>query len=133
MARQAKYRPSLTLESLRKIRSLAINEEPMSVESATIIGVIAPFLAKAENGAMAPAFVTKPVQSLEDKLGLALSTNHDTQVSKEEYWKQCWMKLEDKGKDALTLEELEAADEHRYLNDLMDEVEEAEFEKKGDR
>lgn len=134
-----KYRPVLTSAHILHILALAKREYPhMSSASMNLIGVLAPFQAKIENAGIAAAYTTTPrvaINSLES-LGVtpaithtwATSTAIDSCGSKEQYWLHCYTKVQEAGTVACTLEEIQAANEHRYLNDMMTPEEEEQYE-----
>lgn len=131
MASQAKYRPSLTAVQIAKIVSLCKQETPMSLESMTIVGTLAPFQAKIENAGIQPAYTTSPPETVEAKLGMtAPATDYNGFESKEAYWLDCYVHYCDEPTHC-TLEVIKAAKEHMYINDLMSPEEIAEFESKN--
>lgn len=121
---KGKYRPSLPAHLIAHIVDLAKKEIPMSTESIELIGILAPFMAKVENLAMAPAYTTTPKLSMFESIGGEVA---DASEPKEEYWYRCYLKLIAKPNQC-SLKEIEAANEHRYLNGLMDALEMASFE-----
>lgn len=130
-----KYRPSLTLEQLNHIVSLAKTEQPaISTTSITLLGALVPFIAKIECKTKAPAYsLAPPAPSTLESLGAPAPTPAlesipaGLAVSKEEYWEACYTKHL-ATPSTCTLEEILAAKEHKYLNDLMEPAELAEFE-----
>lgn len=127
-----KYRPVLTAAQIQHILELAKTEAPcISALSMSLISSLSPFQAKIANAGIQAAYTTAPVKpkanSLES-LGAASSmVDHD--LNKEEYWALCYKRLEEYGAKHLSLQEITAAKEHMYLNDLMSPEELAEFEK----
>lgn len=137
-----KYRPVLSAQLILHMLDLA--KADMSAASIELIGILAPFKAKIDNLSIAPAYNTKPKQSLEDSLGMDTGTVIEGEYEldgvsynfKEDYWKACFDKLTEKGPKFLSIVELNAANEHRYLQGLMTEEEvkvfEADMFKQGD-
>lgn len=122
---KAKYRPSLPAHLIAHITDLAKNEIPISQESIEVIGILAPFQAKVENLAIAPAYITTPKMSKFESLGGEVA---DASIPKEEYWKQCYQLWVSNPNDC-NLREIAAAREHMYLHNLMAPEEIEEFEK----
>lgn len=120
---KVKYRPSLPSALITHILALANAEHPMSMESCQVIAILAPFQAKIEVGAVAPASVAVPKQSIEESIGL--DAPKDT--PKEEYWEFCYIQWT-KYPNSLTPQQLQGADEHRYLHNLMSAEEITQFE-----
>lgn len=144
-ATRSKYRPVLTAAQIVHILALAKLESPLSDLSISVISTLAPFQAKIENSGILPAYTAVPPKpSTLESLGgsmLGRSINgmdaslvlldeiglRKTDKSKEEYWARCYAKycLEP---TICSLEEIQAATEHKYLNDLMSPEEVAAFE-----
>jgi hypothetical protein len=138
-----KYRPVLTAAQITKILALAKLEQPISAESFSLISTLSPFAAKIANNGIQAAYSLAPIKpsTLESLGGPSDHPDFDiTNVtgsintgglglgrSKELYWEQCHDKY---GSDpvACTLEEIQGAKEHMYLNDLMSPEEVVEFE-----
>jgi hypothetical protein len=129
-----KYRPSLTAENIQWIVETAKTSSPLTAEAYSVIAVLDPFLTKINNSSITPAYKintkakANSLESLgegaESKIAVAAGT-----VSKTEYWKTCY----DKYKlypNTCSITEICNAQEHRYLNDMMDKEEMAEFELK---
>jgi len=129
-----KYRPVLTGGMIEHILSLCKKETPISSESISVIGVLAPFQAKIQNDAIAEAYtVAPPKPSLEESLGLEVpattpSSSTPPRVSKEEYWHLCHTKYT-LSPESCTLTEIQAAREHAYLHELMSPEEVEAFER----
>ena len=128
-----RYRPSLPSHLILKMLELAKLEQPMSMESVEIIGILAPFQAKIANGAITPSSVSMGKVSTLESLGGAEPTpavytlNEVIFYTKESYWQACHDKyLNDAA--SCCLEEIQAAKEHAYVNDLMSPEEAAAFE-----
>lgn len=120
-----KYRPSLTACMVDHILHLAKSESPISSESISLIGVLAPFQAKIQNDAITEAYTTAPPKkSVEESLGMVTPTKH---LSKEDYWEECHVKYTANPTEC-SLQEIEAAREHAYLHDLMTIEEKELFE-----
>ena len=130
---QAKYRPSMTAAQIAKIVSLCKQEQPMSLESMTIVGILAPFQAKIENSAMKASYTTVDKPSLMEQLGAAApapdSYTFQGEVfsRKEVYWLACY-NYYCEHRELMSLVEIVAAKEHMYLNDLMSPEEATAFE-----
>lgn len=133
-----KYRPSLTPNQIEHILNLAKLETPISSDSISIIATLAPFKTKIDNSGLAPAYTLVPKKpKIEDNLGfqvpdinpLSASEAQDS-ITKEEYWEQCYNKWLVEP-TSLSLKEIEASMEHRYLNDLMSLEEITAFEQSG--
>lgn len=117
-----KYRPVLTAAQITHILSLAKLESPMTDTSISVIATLSPFLAKIENAGITPAYSTQAATSKD--LDLGGSYQHE---SKEAYWEHCYTKTK-ANPTSCSLEEIEAANEHRYIKDLMSVEEQAVFE-----
>lgn len=135
MAPQQKYRPSLTATQIAHIIDLCKLEQPISDNSIAILGILAPFQAKIQNGAMAPAYETTPRQSTLESLGATslpalgeYSFQNVRYATKEEYWEACY-KVYQLNPTSLTVQEIQAAKEHMYLHSLMSPEEMVEFER----
>jgi len=131
---QTKYRPSLTATQIEHLINLCKLEQPISDTSIEILGILAPFQAKIQNGALTPAYKTTPKSSILESLGAA-APMHDKYVfqnvvysSKEEYWKACY-NVYAINPTSLTVVEIQAAKEHMYLTGLMSPEEMVEFER----
>jgi len=136
-ATKAKYRPVLTAAQITHILNLAKLEFPLTDQSISVIATLSPFVAKIENAGINPAYEIKPakpstLESLggvgtEEKEAIANTFNNTTGKTKEEYWQACYYKYQS---DAIscTLDEIRAAQEHKYLNDLMTPEEQLAFE-----
>lgn len=130
-----KYRPSLSIPQLNTIIELAKNQSPMAPDTAEVLGVLIPYVAKINLAAVSPSYTMQakktPLDLLDELGGLEGSDYNqasNTAISKPHYWKECYDKYIDTPK-LCTLEELEAVNEHRYLNNLMTPEEVTEFEK----
>ena len=126
-----KYRPVLTAEQILHILTLAKTEQPaISNTSLSIIASLAPFQAKIDNAGIIPAYTMQPVKpnntSLEALEGTVSAGSPP--YNKEDYWERCYTKYST-NPVACNLEEIHAAKEHMYLNDLMSPTELEEFEK----
>lgn len=127
-----KYRPSLTAAQIEQIIHLSKQDisNPLNL---SLITVLAPFKAKIDNEGLVPAYSATPRSSLLEQLS---SNLEDDKVSleagdKEAYWEQCYLKMQKLGITSCSLAEIQAANEYRYLNDLMSEEEVAAFELKA--
>lgn len=130
-----KYRPVLTAAQILHIITLAKSESPISTESIGIVSCLVPFQAKIQNAAITPAYTMAPAKvkahSLESLGGMTediggLPTG-DGSKPKEEYWEICYFMYKT-SPTTCTLQEIQAAREHMYLNDLMTPEEMVEFE-----
>ena len=131
-----KYRLSLTARQIQLIMERMIT--PETITSPEILDLMSAFAGvnKKIAGGEAPDYIPTPRETIADKLGMHTSNNvaadmsfgmaGKTFQSKEVYWEYCYMQHM-QGKEC-TPAMLEAANEHRYLNDLMSKEEEAEFE-----
>ncbi len=129
-----KYRPTMSAHLIQHAVNLAKLEQPMSLESVELIGILAPFLAKIENGAKVGIYSMQPKVSIEQQIGLELPTNEGeysfqgkVYLVKEEYWAACYNQYTVEPR-SLSLNHILAAKEHMYLNDLMSPEEMEEFE-----
>tara|TARA_R110000803_G_scaffold207182_1_gene274960 strand:+ start:4344 stop:4775 length:432 start_codon:yes stop_codon:yes gene_type:complete len=127
----AKYRPVLTAEQIEHILTLAKLESPMSSASISILGSLSPFFAKIQNKAVNAAYSTTEKSSkfsIESLGGSATGPDLAPNVGdKEEYWERCYNQwLIDP--TSLSLNGIEAANEHRYLHGIMTPEEQASFE-----
>lgn len=129
--KETKYRPSLSVTSITKIIALAMSEAPnISPEARQVLATLAPFKAKIDAQGITPAYTTTPKADLLTELGgISASTNLpvDTTLDKEDYWEECYVKFCQRPTEC-SLAEVDAANEYRYLNDIMTEEEEAAFE-----
>lgn len=144
-----KFRPVLSAYLITHIIALAKQDVvagSTSLSSIELISILAPFAAKIENAGITAAYTTAPRKSLEESLGMPASTPAPTQelqatsthymldgayfVNKEEYWEACYQKSLS-SPSSCTLQELQAAREHKYLEGLMPPEEMVEFEKEA--
>jgi hypothetical protein len=124
MTKQTKYRPSLPAAAIKHILALAKAENPMSAESMQVISILAPFEAKIANNCITPAYTTIAKPSVEESLGMIETT--ETR-SKEAIYADSYYKWKE-NPTSCSLLEIEQAQEHRYLNDMMTPEEEAAHE-----
>lgn len=130
MPADKKYRPSLTADQITHIMRLA--KANANLDSINLIKTLAPFEAKIANNAINPAYKTIGKESLYDALGGESSDNLTTAISKPEYQRKCYhMYIEDPG--CLNVDELNAAKEYMYVNDLMTTEQEAQWEAENGR
>jgi len=133
---QHKYRPSLTALQIAHIVKLAeedIARTGDSYDSLSIIRSLSPLLVKINTGAIKSSYVSTPMPSIFDKLGEAPTSTPPTpspsaSMSKKEYNHKCYIKYH-AHMNTCTPEEINAAKEHAYINDLMTASEEQEYEK----
>ena len=138
---KAKYRPVLTASQIQHILKLAKSEQPISEASIEVISKLAPFAAKIESNAVQAAYSIKPAketslladlgESPSETISAEATSNEIAQehYNKEEYWEQCYLRYKD-NPASCSLREIEAAQEHMYLNELMTAEEIAAFEAK---
>lgn len=130
---ETKYRPVLTSEQILHILYLAKSELPsISTTSMSLISTLAPFQAKIENSGITAAYTTTPRTPTNTLEALGAGTPESASLAtsnlvKEVYWQNCYNKYT-ADPIACTLDELLAAKEHMYLNDLMTEAELTDFE-----
>lgn len=125
-----KYRPSLTAAQVSHILLLAKTESPISEDSFSLIATLAPFQAKIENDGIGAAYTvsTKPkANSMESLVAIEPIMPG---LSKERYWEACH-DLYITNPTACNLQVIQAAQEHRYINDLMTPEEEKAHETKN--
>jgi len=124
---KAKYRPVLPDYLIAHILELAKKEAGgVSEYSYELIGILAPFKAKIDNLAIAPVYTTTdPKLEQFESLG---GTVVDAAMPKEEYWQLMYEKYQIAPQDC-TLKEIEAANEHAYLQHLMSDADMEAFEK----
>lgn len=133
MSKITRYRPSLPSHLILKMLELAKLEQPMSMESVEIIGILAPFQAKIANGALTPSSISMGKLSTLESLGGASSEafvytlNGIDFYTKEHYWQACYDAYINNAADC-TLVTINAAKEHMYINDLMSPEEAKAFE-----
>lgn len=124
----AKYRPVLTEQQITHI--LELTKKDLSPISMSIISVLSPFQAKIANKAIIPAYTTGDASrpSLLESLGGTsseeLTASH---ANKEDYWKACYDKYV-ANPASCSLQEIEGYKMYSYINSLMTEKEEQEFE-----
>ena len=145
---KAKYRPVLTAVQIEQILYLAKSEQPMTAMSMSLISTLAPFQAKIHNSALTPAYIIADnakarqadvMQSLgslssldstvADPYAASTSTSaiNPNGLSKQQYWEACYNKFKI-DPISCSLAEIEASQEHAYLNELMSVKELAAFE-----
>jgi len=142
-----KYRPVLTSVQILHILAVCKREQPLSDASLSVISTLSVFKAKIDNAGVKPAYSSRDEQTIAaakqqqtlmelgtDKPSLyslptpsVPATADYTATSKEDYWEQCYIKYTD-DPALCNLEELAAATEHMYLNDLMTSEQEAAHE-----
>jgi hypothetical protein len=147
---QQKYRPCLSALQIAVILDTFRSLPVKSAEHISVMQVLSPFIAKIQCGAITPAHTAQArAQDKVDMLAALASTpnvssrelgyelgGYDTveipTISKEQWWAQCYEHycayLVDPVNNPITPEQLHAANEHRYLNDLMTAQEIQEFE-----
>jgi len=118
------------LETYPEIQmQMAVNKE--------ILATLIPYLAKIEVAALQKdtAFLPGVKATLintesTNSLGTKSAKISEKGIPKKLYWKLCYEKsIAPETMDFCTNKELQAAQEHRYVSNLMDEQEEEEFEK----
>jgi hypothetical protein len=132
--KQQKFRPVLTAVQINKILELAKLEQPLSLDAISLIATLSPFQAKILNQGITPAYTLAPakakVNSLESLGGTYNASNPhhiDDSMSKKTYWEMCYIEYTS-APASCTLDQIQAAREHMYLNDLMSADEMVEFE-----
>jgi hypothetical protein len=134
-AKAAKYRPVLTASQIQQILFLAKSRgSEMNSLDVSLIATLSPFQAKIQNAGIAAAYTIKEAKpkanslealgAFEDSLGMAAAS---VGIDKLTYWSDCYSKFI-KYPTECTLDVIEAAREHMYLNDLMNEEELSMFE-----
>tara|TARA_R110000824_G_scaffold302949_1_gene490744 strand:+ start:608 stop:1027 length:420 start_codon:yes stop_codon:yes gene_type:complete len=130
MKNSNKYRPVLTAEQIEHILTLA-KGSPMTDTNISLIGSLSPFFAKIQNKAVNAAYTTTGnVASSKfsiESLGGTAQPDSEATESKEDFWEICYNQwlitpLE------MSLAGIEAANEYRYLHDLMTPEEQTAFE-----
>lgn len=138
-ATKTKYRPVLTSAQIAHIITLAKEDiiSPASKDyelSISLLSSLAPFAAKVANAGITPAYTEKPThqQKVIESLGGTLSSDTDVNFisgqTKEEWWKECYERYQRFGSDSMSMEEIAAMQEHRYLHALMSPEELEQFE-----
>ncbi len=128
--KEKKYRPVLTGGIIEHILSLCKRESPISSESFHLISILSAFQAKIQNDGVQEAYSSSPPkESMEVSLGMNLELGIPTpnRASKEEYWSMCHTKYS-LAPETCTLEEIQGAQEHSYLEGLMSPEELKAFE-----
>ena len=143
-----KYRPSLTKTQIEQI--IALCKVDGSTHSLDVLRALAPFYAKIQHSAIKEAHTVQPKQSVYELLGMdtpqaTVTSTQETNTASEikeatadtidindyvtnaDYWLACYTKYE-ADKVSCTVQEIEAAKEHMYLNDLMTPEQEEEWE-----
>lgn len=121
-----KYRPVFSGAQLSHMYQIAKADyiQNSSQESFSVLGILSPFLAKVEAGAIIPAYVSSERVSILESLG---GTSVETVMTKEQYWEACYTKYLSFPNDC-SIKEIGAAKEWKYLNGLMSEEELEAFE-----
>lgn len=134
----AKYRPSLTaaqltrLEALLKEQASSPNFSGFSATDLELLTILGKLTAKIQAGVQTAAYVAAPAQTEAEKqqstlasLGGANLSEAEVRVStvagydtKEEYWAACYAKYS-QSVASCNPQEIEAAMEHMYLEELM--------------
>ena len=132
---KARFRPPLSDKHLEHLillckRDLVATEEQESFDlSAELVAKLCAFKAKIDNKGIAAAYTLAPDKpTMIEELGGLKDFTSPTKVSKEEYWELCYTKFLNDSIQC-SLNELQAAKEHMYLNDLMSPEEVTEYEK----
>ena len=132
-----KYRPSFTEAQMDTIMTLCNRvlsdikqgetQKPFNLECLTIIGILTPLKAKILANVRTPDYIATPRETLAERLGFETEIPIDTSISKEAYWEQCYNKYINTP-DSCNLQDIKAAKEHMYINNLMTPEQEAQFE-----
>lgn len=134
-----KFRPVLSHVQIIKIIELAKLEQPITVESKSLLASLSPFLAKIEaQGVQAAYTATQPAKKAPEKdIGVLHGADNTGLVgsptwydTKELFWEACYNKYKETP-TLCTLDEIEGAQEHKYLNDLMTPIEVSRFEEEA--
>ena len=143
MAKQVKYRPSLTAIQVSYIVATFKASQPMTEEAYSIIATLDPFLTKIGNSSIAPSHIAqnKPVANSLDALGaytdvsklpIPIDSNETINPAdysdKVSYWEACYTKYT-ASPASCSLIEITNAQEYKYLEGLMTEEEVVAFER----
>ena len=127
-ATKSKVRPTLSASDLEHLLYLCKSESPISDKSLGLIYRLAPLLAKISGSTTAHTHSpTHPVTYPASHPAPTKPTKPAIATSNLQYWEQCHNKYIDSPAEC-SGNEIEAAQEHRYLNDLMSPDEKAVFE-----
>jgi len=131
MTKIPKYRPVLTAEQITYILYMCRIQEPLTEEAMSIIISLGPFKAKIDDRGIQAAYVAgnAPKASIPANAPTSVAPYNPMGKTKEEVWEECYNKWNTEGSSACSLREIEGANEHRYLNDLMSAEEVAAFDK----
>ena len=134
MAKIKKHRPSLSVVQIERILTLCKSQSIMTTEDYSLVATLAPFLVKIENGTSASncqvaANASTKANDISFLTGIAHtgSDNELNNLTKEDYWEQCYNRWLI-NPALLSLKEIQASNEHRYLNSLMTPEEVTVFE-----
>jgi len=132
-ATKIKFRPVLTASQILHIIEFCKKERPQTDMGFSIQAALVSFKDKIEDGTITPSYQTKtPLDISLEELGFTdddVNSSIDIRLSKETYWKECFNKYT-RDPNSCSVKQIAAADEHRYLNDLMSDKEIIDFEKK---
>jgi len=121
----AKYRPVLKRAQLAKIvASLKADPEP-DVDTYSSLAYLVPFIAKIDMKGMKAIYNMAPEKpSLLESLGAGAGTGsamlQQSNADRERYWEECYNKYITDPSNC-THRQLDAAQEHMYINELMTE------------
>ena len=127
-----KYRPSIKLSLISHIIDLAKSESPLSTASIELIGLLAPFLAKAEAGALqanpTPVIRVPKVDILESLGGEAIPAIPAR--AGDLNGNECWILYKDEPTHC-SLKVIDIALDYAYTNDLMTSEEVIAYESRA--
>lgn len=148
--RQNKYRPSLSAPVIEYIIQV-VEDAPESYNKFEVLLALGPLIYKIRAGLVKPNYTARnkganysstrlTTTQLLDELGgldagnIPIKNNSsDLGCSKAHYWEECYLKdleLVEEGldpKEHLSKDELDAVQQHRFLNDLMTDGEAEDF------
>lgn len=124
-----KYRPVFTLGQLKHISNLCKqNPAGISQIDAEIIGILASFIAKAENAAITPAYSMQPKMTLEESLGFAPLKSTEQAITRDRMEYAAYEKYST-NPASCSIDEINMALQYKYENDLMSAEEASKYEK----
>lgn len=126
---EPRYRPVMTAEQIETILSICKTTSPLTAQVISVISTLAPFQAKIVNAGITPAYIVKPVESIEEKLGFPPSKKllDNLGMSPEERRLAAYTKWKD-NPVSCSLDEIDLANTYRYENGLMGAEEITAFE-----
>lgn len=122
---EPKFRPYFTLSELSEIiDALKTSPTPARI---SLIRYLEQFKIKCEHGLISSGYTPNPRDSMSQKLGFDESNSELAQKNKSKYMEAAYQKQIINPK-ACSPHEISLAMEYRYLNDMMSEREESEYE-----